>query len=73
MERFKKPNEEMKYFEEIMRSSSTTIGSLNSSTKQGESSRNGELRNEKSKGKQTCYHYGKIAHTANIYIRKNGM
>ena len=31
------------------------------------------MRNAKSKGKPTCYHYGKLGHTTNICRRKHGM
>ena len=44
-----------------------------SSTKKGESSKSGAIRNAKSKGKSTCYHCGKLGHTANIHKSKNGM
>ena len=42
-----------------------------SSTKEGESSKSGEKRNTKSKGKPTCNYCGKIGHIANIYRSKN--
>ena len=56
-----------------MKSSSRTDGLGYSYTKQGESSTNGELMNAKSKKKPTCYHCGKLGHTANICRRKHGM
>jgi len=73
MERLNKPNKEMKYFEELMKSSSYSNGLGHSCTKKGESSRNEEMRNAKPKDKPTCSHCGKIGHTANIYQRKYGM
>lgn len=73
MEKFNKPKEAMKYFEELMKSSSYSNESGHSYTEKGESSKNGELRNVKSKEKPTCYHYGKLGHTKNICRRKNGM
>ena len=70
----------IRYFEELMRSprsSSDTSGlghvKHSSSTKEGESSKSGEQRNAKFKGKPTCHHCGKLGHTANICRRKNGM
>ena len=63
----------MKYFEELMRSSSCSNGSRHSFTEKGESSRNGEMRNVKSKDKPTYYHCGKLSHTKNICQRKHGM
>ena len=59
MERFNKPKEAMKYFEELMKSSSYSNGLGHSCNEEGESSMNRELRNAKSKGKPTCYHCGK--------------
>ena len=56
-----------------MKLSSYSDGLGHSCTEQGESSRNGELRNAKSKDKPTCYHYGKLGHTANICRSKHGM
>ena len=73
LKRFNKSNEEMKYFTKLMRSYGNIIGSRHSSTEQGESFESGELRNTKSKGKKTCYHFGKLGHTKNIYRSKNGM
>lgn len=67
MEKFNKPQEVMKYFEELMKSSSYHNGSRCSCIEKGESSRNGEMINTKSKDKSTCYHCGKIGHTANIF------
>ena len=56
-----------------MKSSSCSNGKEHSCIEKGESSRNGELRNAKSKDKPTCYHYGKLGHTANICRSKHGM
>ena len=42
-----------------------------STTKEGESSKSGELRNAKTKGKPTCYYCGKFGHTTNICRIKN--
>lgn len=73
VELFNKPNESKKYFKELMRSSGISFGLWHPSTKKGESSRYGEMRYVKSKGKLTCYHCGKLGHTKNIYQRKNYM
>lgn len=80
LERTNKPSEAIRYFEELMRSprSSSDISGLghikhSSSTKEGDSSKSGEKRNTKSKGKPTCHHCGKIEHTQNICRNKKCM
>lgn len=73
MQKFNKPKEAIKYFEELMKSSSCSNESVHSCTKRWESSKNGKLMNEKSKDKPTCYHCGKLGHTTNISWSKHGM
>ena len=73
IEKLNKPTEEMKYFEELLKSSSCSNESGYSCIEKLESSRNGELRNAKLNDKPTCYHYGRLGHTTNIYRIKYGM
>ena len=79
LERMNKPSKAIRYFEELMRSprSSSDTSSLgnikySSSTKEGESSKNGDQRNEKTKRKATCHHCEKLGHMKNICKIKNG-
>lgn len=75
LESFKKPNEEIKYFEQLLRSprsSNDTLGLGYSSTKEGESSKTTEERNNKSKITKPTYHFcGMKGHTSNVCRRKN--
>ena len=48
----------------------TTGLGYNSTTKKGESSKSGEEKN--AKGKPTCHYCGKLGHTTNACMRKNG-
>lgn len=80
LERMKKQSEVVKYFEELMRSprskrDTSRLGYINhfSSTKEGESSKSGEQRNDKSKGNPTCHYCGKLGHRTDICRSKNGM
>ena len=75
-----KPIETIKCFEYLMRSPRTSNDTScvrhkkdHSSIEEGESSKIGEKRNAKSKGKPTCHHCGRLRHTANISRNKNGM
>ena len=70
---FNKPKEAMKYFEELMKSSNYFNGLEHSCIEKGESSKNGEMINAKSKEKLACYHFGKLCCIANIYRSKHGM
>lgn len=67
VEKINKPCKEFKFFEELMkspRSFGSTSGQghtkKHSSIKEGETSKSGEIKNAKSKGKPACYHYGKL-------------
>ena len=54
------------------RSNNDTIGLGYTSNKEGESSKSGEKRNNKSKNyKPTCHNFGKIGHTKNICRSNN--
>ena len=80
LQRMNKPSEVVIYFEELMRSPRSTRDTFGlgynkyfSFTKEGESSKSGELRNIKlKKNKPTCYYCGKPGHTTNICKRKIG-
>ena len=79
LEWMKKSNEEVRYFEELMRSprssSDTSIlGHIknHSSTREGETSKSGEKSNQREKGKPTRYHCYKMGHTINICKNKTG-
>ena len=76
MESLNKPNEAIKHFEDMVKSlrekDISRLGCKQSSTnEEGESSKSGELRNAKTKGKPTCYYCGNFGHTTNICKRKN--
>src|SRR5271163_3688981 len=74
-ESFNKPNEAIKYFEQLLkspRSSNDTSGLGYISTEEGESSKTTEERNNKGKNtKPTCHFYGKKGHTSNVCRSKN--
>ena len=75
VESFNKPNEAIKYFEQLLkspRSNNDTLGLGYTSTEEGESSKTAEERNDKGKNsKPTCHYCGKKGHTANVCRRKN--
>lgn len=80
LEGMNKPSEAIKYFEEMMRSPRSIRYNFGlrynkhiSSINEGESSKNGDQRNSKSKGKPTCHYLGKCEHSTNIFQRKNGI
>ena len=63
--------ETMRYFEDLLRSpESINDTSRLGYVEKGESSSNGGKNN--TKGKSTCYHCGKIGHTASICRSENG-
>ena len=69
-----KSSDVLRYFEDLLRSprsinDTSRLGYI-STSKKGESSSNGEKKNNK--GKPTCHHYEKIGCTTNIYRSKNG-
>ena len=70
VESFNKPNEAIKYFEQLLKSprSSRDIAGLGYiSTEEGESSKTIEERNDKGKhSKPTCHYCRKKEHTANV-------
>ena len=72
---FNKPSEAIKYFEKLMRSprsNNDTFGLGYTSTEEGELSKSGEERSNKSKNsKPTCHNCGKIEHTTSVCKRKN--
>ena len=73
IERMNKSSEDMKYFEDLLRSprsinDTSRLGYISTFEKE-ESSINGEKKN--TKGKPTCHHYGKIRHKNNICRSKN--
>ena len=67
---FNKPNEAIKYFEQLLRSprSNNDTSRLGyTSTEEGESSKSAKERNNKGKNsKATCHNCGKKGHTANV-------
>ncbi len=74
-ESFNKPNESIKYFEKLLRSSKSnndTLGLGYTSTEEGELSKFVEERNIKGKkSKPTCHYCGKKGHTTNMFWSKN--
>ena len=72
---FNKPNEAIKYFEQLLKSprpSRDTIGMGYISSEERESSKTTEERNNKGKNsKPTCHYYGKKGHTTNVCRSKN--
>ena len=75
VESFNKPNESIKYFEQLLkspRSSKGTLGLRHTSIEEGESSKIVEERSEKGKNtKPTCHFCGKKGHTSNLCTSKN--
>ena len=75
VESFNKPNEAIKYFEQLLkspRSSNDTLGQGYTITKDKESSKTIEERNDKGKNsKPICHFCGKKAYTTNVCKRKN--
>lgn len=69
-----KPSESIKYFEDIMKFpkkiGDTTGLVYNSTIEKGESSSNGEKKNNK--GKPICHYCRKKGHTTNVCRSKNG-
>ena len=69
-ESFNKPNEAIKYFEQLLkspRSNNDTLGLGYTSTEEGESSKTTKERSDKGKNtKPTCHFYGKKGHTSNV-------
>ena len=67
---FSKPNEAIKYFEQLTRSprSNNDTSRLGyTSTEEGESSKSGEERSNKGKNSKPTYHNcGKVGHTTNV-------
>ena len=74
VESFNKPNEAIKYFEQLLRSprsNNDTYRLGDTSTEEGESSKSVEERSNKGKdSKPTCHNCGKKGHTANVCRRK---
>ena len=75
VESFNKPNEAIKYFEQLLkspRSNNDTSGLGYTNTEEGDSSKNAEERSDKGKNtKPTCHFYGKKGHTTNVCRSKN--
>ena len=75
VESFNKPNEAIMYFEQLLRSprsKNDTLGLGYTSTKEGESSKVAEERNNQGKNsKPTCHYCGKKGHTTNVCRSKN--
>ncbi len=75
VESFNKPNEAIKYFEQLLkslRSSNDTSGLGYTITKKGESSKSTEERSDKHKNTKPTYHFcGKKGHTSNVCRSKN--
>ena len=73
-ESFNKPNEAIKYFDQLLRSpryNNDTLGLGYTRTEEGESSKVAEERNIKGKNsKPTCRYCGKKGHTTNMCRRK---
>ena len=74
VEGLNKPNEDIKYFEKLLkspRSNNDTSGLGYTSTEEGESSKVAEEKNIKGKeSKPTCHFCGKKGHTTNVCRRK---
>ena len=74
-ESFNKPNEAIKYFEQLLkspRSSNDTSRLGYTNTKEGESSKTTKERSDKGKNtKPTCHFCGKKGHIANVCRSKN--
>ena len=74
-ESFNKPNEAIKYFEQLSkspRSNNDTSGLGYTSIEEGESSNTTKERSEKGKNsKHTCHFCGKKGHTTNVCRSKN--
>ena len=74
-ESFNKPNESIKYFEQLLkspRSNNDTIGLVCTSTEEGDSSKTTKERNEKGKNSKPTFHFcGKKGHTTNVCRSKN--
>ena len=74
-ESFNKPNEAIKYFEQLLkspRSNNDTSRLGYTSTEEGESSKSARERNKKGKNSKHTYHNcGKKGHTTNVCKRKN--
>ena len=74
VESFNKPNEAIKYFEQLLRSprpNNDTLGLGYTSTEEGESSNNVKESNNKGKNsKLVCHNCGKKRHTTNVYRSK---
>ena len=72
---FNKPNESIKYFEQLIKSlgsSRDTLGLGYISTEEGESSKAAKERNNKGKNsKCTCHYCGNKGHKTNVFKRKN--
>ena len=75
VESFNKPNEAIKYFEQLLkspRSNNNTIGLGYTSNEEGESYKATKERNIKGKNsKPTCHYCGKKGHTTNVCRSKN--
>jgi cellular nucleic acid-binding protein len=74
-ESYNKPNEAIKYFEQLLkspRSTNDTSGLGYTSTEEGESSKSAEERGNKTKNvKPTCHSCGKKGHTSNVCRSRN--
>ena len=72
---FNKPNEAIKYFEQLLKShrfNNDTLGLGYTSTEEGESPKTVEERSDKGKNtKPTCHFCGKKGHTTNVCRSKN--
>ena len=75
VESFNKPNEVIKYFEQLLkspRSNNDTSGLGYTSTEEGESSKTAKERSDKGRNsKPTCHFSSKKGHTANVCRSKN--
>ena len=74
IESFNKPNEVIKYFEQLLkspRSNNDTLGLGYTSTEEGDSSKTTKERSDKGKNKKpTCHFCGKMGHTSNVCRKK---
>ena len=74
-ESFNKPNETIKYFEQLLKSPRTNNDTARlgyTSTEEGESSKTTKERNDKGKHSNlTCHYCGKKGHTTNVCKSKN--